>query len=91
MSDQTEAKTNGTSPAGSIAYAVWIRGRGWLRDDGGNVFADLHLEMAQGAAELWGSGARVVPFDDSMLNLEKVFLAHEHESRLISRLKWWFS
>ncbi|MGB8647345.1 MAG: hypothetical protein WCF84_19075 [Anaerolineae bacterium] len=83
-----EPSTLDTKGPATIAYAVWIRGKGWLRDSGDSVFADLHIEMAQGAAQLWGKGARVVPFDDAMLNLEKVFLAREREVSWTSWFIW---
>lgn len=70
---------------GDLVYAVWIEGKGWLRDDKGNVFADLHKELADGAAQLWGRGASVVPFDESMLNLEQTLL---QRARARKQLGW---
>jgi len=60
-----------------IAYGVWLRGEGWLRTPKGDPFTDLSREVALGAASFFGRRARVVPFDDAMLELERKFLDGE--------------
>lgn len=80
-------------------YGVWIHGVGWLKNDQGRVFADLHVEVARTAATLWGDGARVMPMDlpeaggtSALQGLESKFLAHQHlvgEQKIFTRLKRW--
>lgn len=66
-----------------LVWAVWITGRGWLRDAGGHVFADMHREMAEAARRMYTGNllqepeARVELFDDAMLHLEPLFLERE--------------
>lgn len=70
-------------------YAVWITGQGWLRaqDTAGRVFADLDPRLAETAARMLAPRrARVERFDESMLDLEPVFLACEADRRLSRRL-----
>lgn len=65
-----------------IVYAVWIRGYGWLKekeDDARTTFAAFSPEVAESAAHLWGKDAEVLPFDQSLLDLESKFLAREKE------------
>ena len=79
-----------------ITYGVWIHGQGWLKKDGDapvpmRVFATLHKEIASGAAALWGDGARVLPVDDSLIELEEVFVARDRlpAPAVIAKRKWW--
>lgn len=61
-----------------IAYGVWIPGLGWLRHEPTKrVFAALQIEVAESAAALWGPDARVMAFDESLADLETVFLERE--------------
>lgn len=63
-----------------IVFAVWIRGRGWLKekdDDAQTTFVAFATEVAESAARLWGKDAQVLPFDQSLLDLESKFLARE--------------
>lgn len=63
-----------------IVYAVWIRGQGWLKekdDERGTTFVAFSPEVAASAAQLWGAEARVLAFDQSLLDLESKFLERE--------------
>lgn len=73
-------------------YAVWIHGQGWLKQNAENpqsAFVSLEIEVAETAARLWGAGARVLPFDGSLLDFEPRFLEREGERTLGYRLKAW--
>ncbi len=70
--------------APEIMYAVWIPGVGWLKRDDADAqttFVSYTREVAQTAAALWGGGARVLPFDGSLLELESRFRAREQAAR----------
>ena len=64
-------------------WGVWIHGAGWLRAKaGGDAFASLDRALAEAAAELyagadWPARCKVAPIDQSMTDLEPVFLAQE--------------
>lgn len=63
-----------------LAYGVWVPGEGWLKDEQTRrCFAAVQIEVAQTAAQLYGHGARVLPFDESLAALAPVFLAREQE------------
>ncbi len=65
-----------------LVFAVWIRGHGWLKekdDDAQTTFVAFSPEVAESAARLWGRDAQVLPFDQSLLDLEKKFLRREQE------------
>lgn len=73
-------------------YAVWIRGKGWLKQDdtkGDTTLAALNKAVAESAARLWGKDAQVLPFDQSLLDLETKFLAREHELNTRTRVRGW--
>ncbi len=69
-----------------LTYGVWIRGVGWLKNENGLIFADVRLVVAQQAARLYGRGACVVPVDQALGDLEKLFLQRE---RLSEQNRWW--
>ena len=69
-----------------VAYGVWIAGTGWLRSGDGKTFAALEKTVADSAAELWGAGARVLPVDDSLIELQDVFLAQQAAPQ---KKAWW--
>lgn len=76
-----------------VPYGVWIEGQGWLKNEQGRVFADLHREVAQSAAELWGTGARVTAIDlpdatgrAALEGFEKQFLEQQAKRRAST---WW--
>lgn len=88
----------------NIPYGVWIRPSatsqgGWLKSEQGRVFADLHIEVAQTAARLWGDGATVLPLDlpdadgkSALQMLEAQFLAQQravNERKFFQRLTRW--
>lgn len=71
-----------------VPYGVWIAGEGWLKNEQGRVFADLHVEVARSAAHLWGKGAQVLPLDlpdgsgtSALQALEEKILAHQRRVR----------
>lgn len=80
-----------------LVYAVWIRGHGWLKekdDDAQTTFVAFSPEVAESAARLWGRDAQVLPFDQSLLDLEQKFLRREKElaaARVLAVPKSWFS
>ncbi len=77
-----------------LVYAVWIRGRGWLKQNDAEpqtTFADVNREVAESAAQLWGKDARVLPFDGALLDLEQKFLAREIELSFAFRLRIWLA
>ncbi len=85
---QNEVARRVESATPRIPYGVWIEGMGWLKDDAGRVFADLHVEIAQSAAHLWGDGAHVMPIDlpdangkSALQMLEAKFLEHQRGAR----------
>jgi hypothetical protein len=77
-------------------YAIWIRGQGWLRPinpSSGEIvndpFSTFELNLAQAALHLYGDGAEILPFDDSMMALEPLFLKREQaraDKRMIKNL-----
>lgn len=89
MSSQLDAK-----PPKPIIYAVWIRGIGWLNPGDSmaperltprhhleTTFTTTQREVADAAARMWGKAATVIPWDESMYYLEKVFLEREKVNR----------
>lgn len=72
-----------------IRYGVWLPRRGWLKNGHKGVFGDIHIEVAQSAAKLYGAGAFVTPIDDGfMSDIENTFLAQDierHERRQWAR------
>ena len=71
----------------STVYGVWIHGKGWLKTPKGEPFTDFNKAVVGGAASFFGSRARVVPFDDAMLELEATFIASE--KHWLNRLSEW--
>ncbi len=75
-----------------LVYAVWIRGHGWLKekdDDAQTTFVAFSPEVAESAARLWGRDAQVLPFDQSLLDLEQKFLRREKELTAPRGVKAW--
>lgn len=76
-----------------VSYGVWIPGKGWLTNEShARYFSDYRIELAQSAARLYGQGAFVTPFDESLKELEIVFLTQERkriEQRLTHRFSEW--
>jgi len=76
------------APALLLTYAVWLPGRGWLAltvaGQRPRVFMDPRREVAESAAALWGPGAVVLPADESLVDLQEIFLRQEKE-RLAKR------
>lgn len=64
-----------------IIYGVWIPGKGWLRDDKGNVFGDKNKIKCREVAHLIGQRAKVRFLDDAIVNMEALYL--EQEKRTI--------
>lgn len=83
--------TDTETPAGDrTVYAVWIRGKGWLKQNeanAGTAFVSFEFRVAETAAHLWGAGAQVLPFDGSLLDLETRFL--ERERTFKDRVRAW--
>lgn len=70
-----------------LRYSVWIPLKGWLRNGHKGVFGDIHIEVAQSAARLYGAGAFVTPIDDGfMSDIEGAFLAQDIERN--ERRQW---
>lgn len=74
-----------------VTYGVWIDGDGWLKREkrtndkpGDREFATDSLITAERVAAFWGQGAVVLPIDDSLIDLEKLFL----ERRAPKVRKW---
>lgn len=99
------ARQRAAAAASNIPYGVWIAPSahaqgGWLKNDAGRVFADLHIEIAQSAAALWGDGASVMPIDlpdadgkSALQLLEAKILEHQRavkERKFFTRLARWF-
>ena len=59
-----------------LIYGVWIRGKGWLKNQAG-LFATTQIEVAQTAAKLYGRGAAIMPLDESLKDFEGIFLERE--------------
>jgi len=78
------------TPLPPIAYGVWIDGRGWLAhpDHPHDPFASLNIEVAETAAALWGDGAEVWPFDNSLRDLQGVFLKQQ-AAEPVPQKAWW--
>ncbi len=78
-------------PLEKTVYAVWIRGKGWLKhsEDGQTTFCSTNRAVANTAALLWGQDAQVLPFDQSLLDLESKFLTREKELPQLYRLRAW--
>ena len=57
-------------------WGVWIPGEGWLvcKND---LFADFDLEKARQVARLVGKGAKVLYIDDSIIELQSLYLEQE--------------
>lgn len=74
------------------AYGVWIDGRGWLKEpEHQRPFASFDRAVAEAAAALWGAGAVVLPVDNSLHDLEALFLEQQARAALEkpSARKWW--
>lgn len=68
--------------SGIVIYGVWIEGAGWLKHTAtGRVFGSDLRPVAETAAELWGPGARVLPCDPSLTEIEPQFLAQQAAQR----------
>lgn len=79
-------------PGERTVYAVWIKGKGWLKQNEENAetaFVSFEFQVAETAAHLWGSGAQVLPFDGSLLDLEARFLKREAEHSFGYRVRAW--
>ena len=74
------------APEFVIAYGVWLPSIGWL-SHGKRVFMDPRREVAESAAALWGRGARVMACDESLVDLESVFLERQTQPARMKR--WW--
>ena len=62
-----------------LVYGVWVDGQGWLKDHG-RVFSDLRREYAEEVLRFMvGTPAHIALIDDSMIELEQLFLAKEQE------------
>lgn len=64
-----------------LVYAVWIPGRGWLKDSNNSAFADVRRKVAETAARMYGPPARIEIVDNApsaMLALERIFLEREN-------------
>lgn len=83
-----------TQPPTTV-YGVWIHGQGWLKKDGDaplpmRVFASPSKDLAAGAAALWGVGAQVQPIDNSLIELESVFVGRDQQRQPAApERKWW--
>lgn len=78
------------TPSTPTAYGVWIDGTGWLRNGAeGKTFAALDRAVAESAAALWGAGSRVLPFDESLVELQGVFLAQQAKQAELVKKAWW--
>ena len=65
-----------------LVYGVWVEGQGWLKDHG-RVFSDLRHEYAEEVLRFMvGTPARIALVDESMIALEQLFLAKEHEREI---------
>ena len=70
-----------------MIYAIWIRGKGFLR--GADIFVFDHIETAEAARRFFGRKARVMPIDEikvddqkaALLELEKALLEQERQPR----------
>lgn len=76
-----------SAPSAPTTYGVWIAGWGWLRGGDSKTFASLDRAVAESAAALWGTGAQVHPIDDSLIDLQDVFL--EQQAKQVSTKAWW--
>lgn len=97
---EAEAQRRAKDAQPQFAYAVWIDGKGWLKQIGTDrVFADPRIEVAQSAAQLYGNGAQVMPIDlpdhegkAALQLLEKQLLNvqyERHERRWFVQLAHW--
>ena len=68
-----------------MIYAVWIKKRGWLRNEKG-IFASEEIEVAQAVAKFWGNKAFAIPVDDTAKDFEQQFLEAEKQRRWIDGL-----
>lgn len=62
-----------------LTYAVWIRGKGWLRGEK-DVLAFASFAFALQVAKCLGWGASVRFVDQSAKDLERIYLEHESRS-----------
>ena len=60
-----------------LVYGVWIVGDGWMRDSHGRIFSDMRREYADDALRMYRGNAQIVLIDDSMIELEPLFLERE--------------
>lgn len=63
-------------------YGVWIPGEGWLKgkDISKDIFADTSLEKARQVSQLIGRNSRVYFIDQSIIDLERLYLEQEKRS-----------
>lgn len=76
-----------------VVYGVWVPGAGWLKDPvTRRAFADAQIRVAESAAQLYGAGAHVLPFDASLLALEAMFLEcaaqRENAPKIKKVMRW---
>ena len=69
-----------------LMYGIWLKGKGWLRGNNGNVFADYSLEKTAELRNRIGNNAIVYFVDDSLVDLELFLLQIEKENSLYT---WW--
>ena len=70
-------------------YGIWQPGFGWIRGNKGAVFADYSIEKTYQVARLIGQGAKVRYIDESIVDLENLYLSNERRNLWHIFNNWW--